>query len=119
MTNLQKRIAKLLMQTGIGCELKGYSFLKTAIELTYNDSTYMDTVTKRLYPKIAKIHETTPARAERAMRHYIASALDASENGLVDILGQPATSRPLYNSKFISACVEMIRIKEKEVETYD
>lgn len=51
--------------------IKGYQFLRDAILLTMNEPEYINAVTKRLYPEIAKKNGTTASRVERAIRHAI------------------------------------------------
>ena len=56
--DLERRIFKFQTQLGIRSNIKGYNYIKTAITLAYNDSTILESVTKRLYPDIAKIYNT-------------------------------------------------------------
>ena len=70
-TDLQ--IAKVIKELGVTPSLKGYHYLKSAVKKMINDSTYMDGITKRLYPEIAKQFNTTASRVERAMRHAVES----------------------------------------------
>ena len=72
--DLERRIFKFQTQLGIRSNIKGYNYIKTAITLAYNDSTILESVTKRLYPDIAKIYNTTASRVERAIRHAIETA---------------------------------------------
>ena len=59
--------------------IKGYQFLRDAILLTMNEPEYINAVTKRLYPEIAKKNGTTASRVERAIRHAIEVAWDRGE----------------------------------------
>lgn len=70
-TNLQ--IAEVIKELGVSPSLKGYHYLKSAIKKMVTDITYMDSITKRLYPEIAKQFDTTASCVERAMRHAIES----------------------------------------------
>ena len=81
--DLERRIFKFQTQLGIRSNIKGYNYIKTAITLAYNDSTILESVTKRLYPDIAKIYNTTASRVERAIRHAIETAW---MNGNVDVI---------------------------------
>jgi two-component system response regulator (stage 0 sporulation protein A) len=59
---------------GISSHLQGYKYLKDSIKLVMKDPNYINNVTKKLYPEIAKKHSTTAYRVERGIRH----ALDTS-----------------------------------------
>ncbi len=46
-----------------------------------NEPEYINAVTKRLYPEIAKKNGTTASRVERAIRHAIEVAWDRGRRG--------------------------------------
>ena len=52
---------------------------RDAILLTMNEPEYINAVTKRLYPEIAKKNGTTASRVERAIRHAIEVAWDRGD----------------------------------------
>lgn len=63
---MEKEIKELLNKLGIRINLKGYWFWITAIE--YKEK-HQDISMAKLYEEVAKIHNTTNSRAERALRH--------------------------------------------------
>ena len=63
--------------------IKGYHYLREAIMLSVGDKEMLESVTKLLYPAVAKKFSTTPSRVERAIRHAIEIAWD---RGDLDIL---------------------------------
>lgn len=67
----QKQITDMLYHIGVPTHLKGYRYLQMAIEMCVRDLNVLDSVTKTLYPEIAKEYFTTPSRVERAIRHAI------------------------------------------------
>ena len=71
--------ARILHQIGVPAHIKGYQFLRDAILLTMEDQDYINAVTKRLYPEIAKQNGTTASRVERAIRHAIEVAWDRGD----------------------------------------
>ena len=81
MTTIKYEAVKLLNNCGIKGSLKGYDFLVTAIELYYSDKVNYYYITKALYPEIAKRHNTTPSRVERAIRHSLKKLPDRPTNG--------------------------------------
>ena len=56
---------------GIPAHIKGYQFLREAIKITVDDPEIINSITKRLYPSIAEVFNTTPSKVERAIRHAI------------------------------------------------
>ena len=72
-------VTEILHQIGVPAHIKGYQFLRDAILLTMNEPEYINAVTKRLYPEIAKKNGTTASRVERAIRHAIEVAWDRGE----------------------------------------
>ena len=65
-------VTEILHQIGVPAHIKGYQFLRDAILMTMENQDYINSVTKRLYPEIAKRNGTTASRVERAIRHAIA-----------------------------------------------
>ena len=71
LNSIDEFVSNLLISIGIPPQLKGYSYLREAIILTFENKTYKDNITKKLYPKIAEIFETTSSKVERAIRNAI------------------------------------------------
>ena len=69
---IRKRISKLTLEIGIPAHIMGYRYFQEAvfIYMTTENPEKMS-MTKMLYPTIAKKFETTPSRVERALRHAI------------------------------------------------
>lgn len=77
--DLEAQVTKIIHQIGVPAHIKGYQFLRDAILLTISDHGYINAVTKRLYPEIAKRNMTTASRVERAIRHAIEVAWDRGD----------------------------------------
>lgn len=69
--NTKIEIMKILHKMGIPVQLKGYRYLRSAVECALYHPEYIENVTKCLYPHIARQHHTTASRVERAIRHAI------------------------------------------------
>ena len=69
--SLDDKIANLFISVGIPAHIKGYQFLREAIKITVDDPEIINSITKRLYPSIAAVFNTTPSKVERAIRHAI------------------------------------------------
>ena len=109
-------VTEILHQIGVPAHIKGYQFLRDAILLTIADHGYINAVTKRLYPEIAKRNMTTASRVERAIRHAIEVAWD---RGDVDTLNSyfgytihNLRGKPT-NSEFIAMISDKIRLDKK------
>ncbi len=114
--DLETHVTKIIHQIGVPAHIKGYQYLRTAILLTVNDSDIINSVTKILYPSVAKQYQTTTSRVERAIRHAIEVAWD---RGDVDTLNsyfgytiQNNRGKPT-NSEFIAMIADNLRLKYK------
>lgn len=74
--NLEAVVTEVIHEIGVPAHIKGYQYLREAIILTINDMDIINSVTKVLYPTVAKRFSTTPSRVERAIRHAIEVAWD-------------------------------------------
>lgn len=111
------KVTDILHQIGVPAHIKGYQFLRDAILLTMNEPEYINTVTKRLYPEIAKKNGTTASRVERAIRHAIEVAWD---RGDVDTLNSyfgytihNLRGKPT-NSEFIAMIADKMRLDKRQ-----
>jgi len=82
--DLEGSVEEVLYELGMPTNLKGYHYLKSACMLTYKDNELLSLITKALYPKIAKMHGTTPSRVERAMRHAIEITFNRCDVSILD-----------------------------------
>lgn len=105
-------IGSLLKQLGVRPGILGYDYLKTAIKLVLEDRSLIHSVTKQLYVEIAKVHNTTPSRTERAIRHAVEVAFDNYvDDELRDaVFGNSTDARrgKPTNSHFIASVVEYL-----------
>ena len=113
---LELTVTEILHQVGVPAHIKGYQFLRDAILLAVEDHEYINAVTKRLYPEIAKRNGTTASRVERAIRHAIEVAWD---RGDVDTLNSyfgytihSLRGKPT-NSEFIAMIADKIRLDKR------
>lgn len=56
---------------GLDGSLIGFSYIIYAEQLIESDPSYLQSVTKRLYPDVAKMFGSTGSRVERAIRHAV------------------------------------------------
>ena len=114
--DIESHVTKIIHQIGVPAHIKGYQYLRTAIIMTINDNEIINSVTKVLYPSVAKKYKTTTSRVERAIRHAIEVAWD---RGDVDTLNsyfgytiQNSRGKPT-NSEFIAMIADNLRLKYK------
>jgi len=114
--DIEAQVTRIIHQIGVPAHIKGYQYLRTAILLTVKDSEIINSVTKILYPSVAKKYSTTTSRVERAIRHAIEVAWD---RGDVDTLNsyfgytiQNNRGKPT-NSEFIAMIADNLRLKYK------
>ena len=112
-TDIELVISDIMRQIGVPAHIKGYQYLRKAIMLCVEDSEMMGSVTKILYPTVAKEFKTTSSRVERAIRHAIEVAWD---RGDVDVLSsyfgytiQSQRGKPT-NSEFIAMIADKITL---------
>ena len=114
--NLEIIISDIMHQIGVPAHIKGYQYLRYAIILSVESPEVMSSVTKALYPAVAKKFQTTSSRVERAIRHAIEVAWD---RGDVDVLSsyfgytiQSSRGKPT-NSEFIAMIADKLRLNLK------
>ena len=114
--NMLILVSDIMHQLGVPAHIKGYQYLRESIMLTIHDSDMMSSVTKVLYPTVARKFKTTPSRVERAIRHAIEVAWD---RGDVDVLSgyfgytiQTSRGKPT-NSEFIAMISDKLRLRMK------
>lgn len=66
-SELERYVTKIMLEIGVPAHLKGYHYLRDAIILSGKDMEVVSSVTKLLYPTIAKHFKTTDQKVERAI----------------------------------------------------
>ena len=116
--NLENDVTQMLHEIGIPAHIKGYQYLRDAIIISVGDQEMLTSVTKILYPTIAKKHDTTPSRVERAIRHAIEVAWNRGEMDTInDLFGYTVSTgkgKPT-NSEFIALIADKIRLDYKRI----
>lgn len=116
--DLEYVITDVIHQIGVPAHIKGYTYLREAISLSITNPDIINSVTKQLYPSVAKKFASTSSRVERAIRHAIEVAWD---RGDVDILNSyfgytihNGRGKPT-NSEFIAMISDKLRLRMKAV----
>lgn len=106
--NLEGQISYILQEAGIPPHIKGYTYLREAITLIYKDNGLLGSITKVIYPEVAKTFQTEPTRVERAMRHAIETSWNKGHMARFTELKQKPT-----NAGFIATVAEKLRLEEQ------
>ena len=116
--NLENDVTQLLHEIGIPAHIKGYQYLRDAISISVEEKDMLVSVTKVLYPTIAKRHNTTSSRVERAIRHAIEVAWSRGRlDTLHKLFGYTVSTgkgKPT-NSEFIALVSDKIRLDYKRL----
>lgn len=112
--DLEQDVTDMIHEIGVPAHIKGYQYLREAIMMSVEDMEMLNSITKVLYPTIAKKFQTTPSRVERAIRHAIEVAFSRGKMETLDSLfgytvnigkGKPT------NSEFIALITDRIRLQ--------
>lgn len=115
--DLEQDVTDMIHEIGVPAHIKGYQYLREAIMMSVEDPAMISSITKILYPTIAKRFQTTPSRVERAIRHAIEVAWSRGRMETLDALfgytintgkGKPT------NSEFIALIADKIRLQYRE-----
>ena len=115
-TRLMNDITSILHDVGIPAHIKGYNYLRTAIEEVFYAKSMSGKITKELYPSIARKYLSTSSRVERAIRHAIEVAWGRGNIDAIDSLfGYTinADKAKPTNSEFISMIADKLKLMYK------
>ncbi len=114
--SLETSITDIIHEVGVPAHIKGYQYIREAIMLAVDDMEVINSVTKLLYPTLARKFKTTPSRVERAIRHAIEVAWARGE---MDVNNQmfgntiSSTKGKPTNSEFIAMIADRLRLEMK------
>ncbi len=109
--NPESYVVKQLIEIGMSPNLKGFNYLKDAIILCIEEPKKINSMTKILYPDVAKIYNTTSASVERAIRHAITITWEKNkgENNHFNLDCLKIYTEKPKNSSFILAIAKEYR----------
>ena len=113
---LELSVTEIIHQIGVPAHIKGYYYIRESILLAVSDVGILNSVTKKLYPEVARRFDTTPSRVERAIRHSIEVAWDRGDlDTLNRYFGYTVNNnrgKPT-NSEFIAMIADKLRLTIK------
>ncbi|NLY43540.1 MAG: sporulation transcription factor Spo0A [Clostridiaceae bacterium] len=114
--DLEASVTKVIHEVGVPAHIKGYQYLRDAIMMVIKDMDVINSITKQLYPSIARQYNTTPSRVERAIRHAIEVAWGRGQVEVLDSLFgytiQNNKGKPT-NGEFIAMIADKLRLQLK------
>ena len=114
--NLEVDVTSIMHEIGVPAHIKGYQYLRDAIMMVVKDLDVINSITKQLYPSIAREYNTTPSRVERAIRHAIEVAWSRGQVETInDLFGYTINigkGKPT-NSEFIAMVADKLRLGMK------
>ncbi|MFR3251232.1 MAG: sporulation transcription factor Spo0A [Eisenbergiella sp.] len=114
--DLEKDVTEMIQEIGVPAHIKGYQYLREAIQMSVKDMDMLGSITKTLYPTIAKKYQTTSSRVERAIRHAIEVAWNRGRmetlNALFGYTINTGKGKPT-NSEFIALIADKIRLQHR------
>ena len=114
--DLERYVTRIMLDMGIPAHLKGYHYLRDAILLTGRNMEVVSSVTKMLYPAIARRFKTTDQKVERAIRNAIEVSWNRGNmKTFEEMFGYSASSgrtRPT-NSEYIARIADKVRLDIK------
>lgn len=109
---------RVLSDLGVPIHLKGYHYIRESMLISQKDMEVLNSITKLLYPEVARIYKTSIQKVERAIRNAIEvswvrgnPAMIESLFGYSDATGK---CRPT-NSEYIARLTDKICLEYKAV----
>lgn len=114
--NLKIKISEMIKRLGVPTNLKGYDYLRDAIELVIKDKTYLYDTVNSLYPEIAKKYiASSPNNIERNIRTAIEAAWERGNPKIWDeVFINQLKKRPV-NTEFVACVADYIKLKAEKV----
>lgn len=115
--NLSAYVTRLMLELGVPAHLRGYHYLREAILMSVEDMELVGSVTKLLYPDVAKRFKTTSQKVERAIRNAIEVSWNRGNTEIFEeVFGYSCLAgknRPT-NSEYIAGIADKVRLDFEE-----
>jgi two-component system response regulator (stage 0 sporulation protein A) len=108
---MEHAVSRLMIDMGIPVHLQGFHYMRTAVMIAAGDMGVVGSVTKLLYPEIARRYNTTNGKVERAIRNAIEISWERGNRHTFEMLFgyclESGQGRPT-NSEYIAAIADMV-----------
>ncbi len=114
-TSLEEKISKIFINVGIPPHIKGYSFLREGVKMAVEEPDIINSITKKLYPKIGEKYQTSASKVERAIRHAIEVAWNRGRidtiNSILGVRAYVGAEKPT-NGEFIALVADKMLLEK-------
>ena len=114
---MERRVTDIMLEMGIPVHLNGFRYLRKSILMCMEDMELVSSVTKLLYPEVAKRFKTTDQKVERAIRNAIEVSWErGNEDTIQELFGysfMDGKQRPT-NSEYIAGIADMLMLDCRE-----
>lgn len=111
---MERKVTDMMLDMGVPAHLNGFRYLRKSILMCMDDMELVSSVTKLLYPEIAKRFRTTDQKVERAIRNAIEVSWErGNEETFEELFGYSYTdgkNRPT-NSEYIASIADVIMLE--------
>lgn len=104
----------ILYDLGITPNLKGFDCIRYAVFLIIDNKEKYSSITKTLYPDVAKTVGSNAYKVERNIRHAISKAIKADHGEMKNLIGISPYKNNVTNSEFLFALAYRVE-NEREV----
>ena len=105
----ESMVRDAILEVGVPGHLKGYLYLRSAILIAMHNAEAVTSITKWIYPDVAKIYQTTDNKVERAIRNAIEIAWNRNYEGVKKLYGKKDMEKRPTNSQFIAELAEAVK----------
>ena len=113
MVSEEQYITEIMLNLGVPAHLRGYRYLREAVLMSVRDMELVGSVTKLLYPEVARKFRVSDQKVERGIRNAIEVSWERGNAELFDeIFGysaQEGKNRPT-NSEYIARLADKVRL---------
>ncbi len=112
--SLDEKISNIFITVGIPPHIKGYGYLREGVKMAIKSPEIINSITKKLYPKIGEKYETSASKVERAIRHAIEVAWNRGRietiNTLFGVKAYLGSEKPT-NGEFIALVADKMLLE--------
>ena len=109
----EERVTQLLLSMSVPAHIKGFQYLRDCILIASERKDSVHSITKALYPTVAKMNHTTTASVERSVRHAIRIAFERAHTESMKEIFEFALDRDSKkptSAEFIAILSDRIRL---------
>lgn len=112
--SLDEKISKIFLSVGIPPHIKGYAYLREGVKMAVENPRIINYITKKLYPMIGEIYDTSASKVERAIRHAIEVAWNRNRietiNSVFGVRAYVGSEKPT-NGEFIALVADKMLLE--------